>query len=207
MMIFKDRAEAGKKLAEVLVFRKNQKNIVVASLLRGGVVLGQIIARKFKADHIPLAVAKIPAPENPELAIGALCFDIVYLDSSIVSMLGLDQATIKDQIVAARKKFSGYVERFSLNEKKLGQKIKNKIVVLTDDGIATGSSIKAAALFIKSRFAKKIILAVPVAPTDFEEKGFAKVIILHKDPFLASVSQFYERFPQVEDNEVKKILY
>jgi predicted phosphoribosyltransferase len=210
-MIFKDRRQAGERLAGTLkndpyIKRRWARSRVVAvSLLRGGIIVGDIIAKNLKIDHRPLAVAKIPAPGNPELAIGALSFDVTYLEPKVVSSLALDKATIQNQIGAAREKFKSYQQRFSLEEKKFNQ-LKNKAVILVDDGIATGSSMKAALLFVKSKKPKKIFLAVPVAPTDFEGKGFDKVFILHRDLFLSAVSQFYENFPQVEDNEVKSIL-
>lgn len=211
-MIFKDRAEAGERLAGIL---KNdpyikqpptRKKGVVISLLRGGIVLGDIIAKKLAIDHLPLAVAKIASPSNPELALGALCFDITYLDPKIVSSLSLDKASIQKQIKLAQEKFASYQKRFFLNEKMYNRLI-DCLVILVDDGIATGSSVRAALLFVKSKKPKKIFLASPVAPVDFEEKGFDKVFIIHKDPYLSSVSQFYQNFPQVEDKEVEKMLY
>ena len=84
MVIFKDRVDAGKKLADFIVksdfFKKikNKKNIIVVSLLRGGVVVGFEIAKKIGVKNLPLPVAKISSPENPELAIGALCFSQIY---------------------------------------------------------------------------------------------------------------------------------
>ena len=77
---------------------------------------------------------------------------------------------------------------------------------MVDDGIATGASMKAAALFCKNKKATEVILAVPVAPPDFETEGFDRVFILHKDPGFHAVSQYYDYFPQVEDSEVKKLL-
>ncbi len=210
-MIFKDRAEAGKKLATMLKNdphikrRFDQSGGVVVSLLRGGVILGDIIAKDLKINHQPLAVAKIPAPSNPELALGALCFDFIYLEPSVASSLGDDQALIKKQIAIASEKFKNYQKQFSLNKRQFNQ-LKNASIILVDDGIATGSSIKAALLFIQSKKPKKVFLAVPVAPADFDEKNFDQVFILHKDPFLSAVSQFYEKFPPVENEEVKKII-
>ena len=202
-MIFKDRKEAGEKLAGLL-FKKRLKNAVVVSLLRGGAVVGEEIANKLKSPHIPLAVAKIPAPLEQELAIGALCFDFTYLESRITNSLNIERSAIRKQVDIAKEKFDSYLKRFDL--KKSNYRLKNKAVILTDDGIATGSTVKAALLFIKSLTPKKIILAIPVAPTDFETAGFDDVVILHRDPFFSAVSQFYKNFPQVEDEEVRKML-
>ncbi|MBI5127228.1 hypothetical protein HZA76_02115 [Candidatus Roizmanbacteria bacterium] len=203
-MIFKDRFVAGKKLANLIV-DKNLKNAVVISLLRGGAIIGREIYLKLKTLHLPLIVAKIPTPFQSELAIGALCFDFIYLESRIVNSLNIDKPTIKKQIGIAKKKFFLYVKKFNLN--KSIYKIKNKNVIIVDDGIATGSTVKASLLFVKSLNPKRIILASPVGPTDFENPGFDDLIILYRDANFSSVSQFYKNFPQVEDEEIKRLLY
>ena len=83
-MLFKDRRQAGEKLAAILkhdnVVSQNHKNIIIVSLLRGGVVVGKTIAENLQVKHLPLIVTKISAPNNIELAIGALCYDTIYLD-------------------------------------------------------------------------------------------------------------------------------
>lgn len=209
-MIFKDRRDAGRKLLVRLYedrdIKKGLKKVVVVSLLRGGVAIGDVIAKGLFCKHIPLVVAKIPAPFNPELAIGALCFDTVYLDKDVLQSINIDKATIRDQIGIARGKFVSYRKRFNLKQYMYTRNLKEKIVILVDDGIATGSTVKVAALYLKSKKPKSIFLAVPVAPSDFDTRGFDKVFILNKDPHFSAVSKFYERFPQVEDAEVKKYL-
>lgn len=203
-MIFKNRADAGKKLAALLK-KYAGRNSVVVSLLRGGVVVGGEVARILKCSHYPLPVAKISSPIQPELAIGALCFEEVFLDQAILKPYSFEKTVIVKQIKAARKKFSSYLKRFSI-KKSVFEKLKNKIVILIDDGIATGATMKAGALFLKTMSPKKIIAASPVGPTDFDEIGFDKVVIYHRDPFLSAISRFYQNFPQVEDQEIKKLL-
>lgn len=202
-MIFKDREDAGEKLSEKLFkdknLLKNRRQVIVVSLLRGGIVVGRVIARKLRLKHISLAVTKIPAPHNPELAIGALCFDTVYLQEDIIGQLDLKEESIKNQISIAKTKHKEYIKKFSLEKIDYEKKLKNKTVIIVDDGAATGATTKAALLFVKSKKAKKIILAIPVTPTDFDTKRFDQVFILHRDPFFSSVSQFYESFPQVEE--------
>lgn len=209
-MIFKDRADAGRKLLVRLFqdedIKKNTKKVVVASLLRGGVPVGSVIARGLAVKHFPLIVSKIPAPHNPELAIGALCFDITYLEKKIIESLRLDKPSIQNQIKIAREKFSAYRNRFNIRKTAYTRGLKNKIVILVDDGIATGSTIKAGMLFIKTKKAKRVFLAVPVAPVDFTTVGVDKEFFLYKDMGFGAVSQFYEHFPQVEDNQVKRLI-
>ncbi len=208
-MIFKDRGDTGLKLYFLIKddpsIKKNKKEVLVLSLLRGGVVLGATLAKKLGVSHLPLAVTKIPAPYNPELAIGALCFDVTYLEERVIKEIGLSKSEIAGQIKIAEHKFIEYCNRFNIKEKGYS-KLKNKIVIITDDGVATGATTKAAVLFARIKKPKKIILAIPVAPAGFEIKAVSKEYFLHKDPYLTSVSQFYQNFPQVEDEEVKKLL-
>lgn len=206
-MVFKDRAYAAEKLYQVL--KKNSRlkknKSVVVSLLRGGLILGDVLSKKLKTKHLGLVVTKIPAPFNPELALGALCFDVTYLEKYIIEQLKLNKKEISSQVVVAEQKFIDYCRRFGIKEKDYGV-LKNKVVVLVDDGIATGASAKAAALFCKSKSAKEVVLAVPVAPSDFKTEGFDRVFILHKDPGFRAVSQYYDYFPQIEDYEAKTLL-
>ncbi len=209
-MIFKDRQEAGRKLLVRLFqnkeIKKNKRRVLVVSLLRGGIIVGDIIAKGLQVNHLPLVVSKIPAPESPELAIGALCFDIVYLEKRVVNSIGLDNISISKQIETAKVKFNSYLKRFEIKKSSYSRRLKNKIIILVDDGIATGATVKAAILYLKSKKPKSIYLTIPVAPVDFYITGVEKQFILHKDIAFGAVSQFYEHFPQVEDNEVKKLL-
>jgi len=208
-MIFKDRRDAGERLSDELLknktLLKKRKDTVVVSLLRGGVIVGQAIAKRIRAVHLPLAVTKISSPFNQELAIGALCFSFVFLQKKIIHRLHLKKEAVDIQISIAKIRHLDYIQKFNLNIDQFKKKLRNKTVLIVDDGIATGATVKAALLFIKSKKPKKIILAVPVSPLDFIMKGFNKTVILHKDAFFSSVSQFYEHFPQVEDKEAESI--
>src|SRR3989344_8462324 len=114
-MIFKDRADAGRKLLVELykerVIKKNKRQVVVVSLLRGGIIVGEKIASGLQVKHLPLAVAKIPAPHNPELALGACCFDVVYLEKNVVNSLDISRVEIIVQINKAKDKFNSYLKR------------------------------------------------------------------------------------------------
>ncbi len=214
--MFKDRQGAGRELAQALLptVAKNKKECVVVPLLRGGIIVGHELAAALGAKHLPLAVAKIGAPGQEELAVGAVCFDMTYTDPHIVQSLGLDRKALKAQIKKAYEKFASYAKRFGLTERAFDG-IKHKTVIMTDDGIATGATVRAAYLFLKSKRPKRLILAIPVGPTDFDPAGqsplggaatFDKVIILHKDPAFAAVSQYYSDFHEVSDEEVKRLM-
>jgi predicted phosphoribosyltransferase len=205
-MIFKDRAEAGKKLAAVLSkdkdILKKRKNIVIFSLLRGGAIVGYQIAKRLSFPHFSLIVKKIGAPFNEELAIGALCNNEYFLDDSLIKRLGLDKGVIDNQIEKAKQKQKEYFKKFT-NKKKFPT-LRNKTIILVDDGIATGASILAALKYLRKQKTKKVILAVPVTPTDFSSVGFDKAVILHRDLWFNAVSQFYQEFGQLSDEEVKR---
>lgn len=209
-MTFKDRSDAGNQLAIALKkdadIRNNIGQVTIVSLLRGGIIVGNVIAEKLGVDHLPLVVTKIPAPYNPELAIGALCFDAVYLNQDIVGTLFLDKPTIEGQIDIAREKFDSYLNRFNLDENYYLNKFDGKITIVVDDGIATGSTAQVARLFLLQQKAEKVFLAAPVAPDDFDSNGFDGAFILDKDPYFGAVSQYYESFPPVTDEEVKNII-
>lgn len=206
-MIFKDRADAGTQLTKLIQknYRLEEKPIIV-SLLRGGVIVGDIIAKNLSLIHLSLAVTKIPAPYEPELAIGALCFNDIYLNKSIIDSLSLTKSEIDQQIKLAKNKFVDYCNRFNIKNQDFSI-IKNKVVILVDDGVATGSTAHAASLFLKHKEVKKVILCSPVAPTNFDKHGFDQLLTLYQDLHLSFISRFYQNFPQVEDEEVKDRIF
>jgi predicted phosphoribosyltransferase len=186
--------------------KNNLKNTLVVSLLRGGFIIGYQIAKKLSIPHFPLMVAKISAPHQEELAIGALCFNKIYWEKSILNSLNLPKNILNNQIKKAKEKFLNYCHEFNIKEEQF-QSIENKIVILTDDGIATGSTVNSAFLFLKSKKPEKVILAIPVAPSDFKNPGFDQQIILYQDPFLSAVSQYYQNFSQVTNEEINFLIY
>lgn len=205
-MIFKDRIDAGEKLATSLEKFPETKKAVVISLLRGGAILGAVISKELKIRHLPLVVTKIPAPLNPELALGAYCFNTIYLEPTIINSLEVDNKIIRKQISLAQKKFNDYLKKFNTKKADFEQ-MKNKTIIVVDDGIATGATVKAAISFLQKVSPKRIILAAPVAPIGFT-LGSIKIdrtIIIHWSPVFSAVSQFYKNFPVVEDKEIKKI--
>ncbi len=197
-MFFKNREEAGRKLAEVLKrrFKIEKDKFLILSLLRGGWVVGRAIEKQLKIPHLPLPVAKIPSPYNPEYGLGALCFDKVFIHDRSFS-----EEQIRNSLKVAREKFKKYLEKFNLKEEDY-EVVKGRNVFIVDDGVATGSSAEAAALFAKDKGAIRVILAAPVAPEDFSPKNFDEAVILHKDPYFSAVSQFYEDFSPVEESKI-----
>lgn len=203
--MFKDREDAGNKLAVKLRKTVKDKDFVVVALLRGGIVLGKKISDHFKIPLAPLAVKKIGAPLNPELAIGVVTFDkTYYLDKDLTKHLSVDEDYIKNAIKTKWREAEALQKRF-----KVKISLKNKKVVIVDDGVATGATAICTAIYARKEKVKEIILAAPVIPKDTLRninKYFDRIISLKKVDNLVSVSQFYEHFPQVEDNQVIEIL-
>jgi putative phosphoribosyl transferase len=205
MMIFKNRQEAGQKLAEALKDYKNERGTIVLALPRGGVVIGFEIA---KALGLPLDIIvsrKIGAPENPEYALGALAeTGEVILNEEETKYLNQDW--LKKEIEKEKQEAQ---RRLNLYRPGSPLKIKNKTVILVDDGLATGYTLEAAVASIKVRQPKEIIVAIPHGARDSIErikKKVDKVICLYSPLVYWAVGAHYQEFPQVSDQEVIKLL-
>lgn len=209
MAMFQDRAEAGFLLAEQLT----QKNIppsksVVIGIARGGVIVASIVSSILGIPLIPLSIKKISLEDQDELAVGAIApGDIIYWDPKVVADFELEKS---DLALLLKRTENVYKKRVALLRKymKLTTVI-GRTVLLVDDGVATGASVKAAALSLTKYGAKHIILAVPViSETVYNEllPAFKDIVTLTIAEDLHAVGQFYETFEQVSDDEVLKIL-
>lgn len=205
-MPFKNREEAGMRLAGKLLAYKDNPDVVVVALPRGGVVLGRIIA---DALHAPLDIViprKIGAPDNEEYAIGALTEDgeVVWNEA--------EKERYGEEVLAiiVKKEQKEAQRRLSLYRKNLPPRIfKDKIVVLVDDGIATGYTIRSAIKTIHKESPQKIVVALLGGPADTIEllkREIDELVILEIPPMFWAVGQLYEKFPQVEDGEVIGLL-
>jgi predicted phosphoribosyltransferase len=206
-LLFKNRVEAGRKLAGALVEYKGS-DVVVLGIPRGGVVVANEVAKALGAPLDIVVTRKIEAPGEPEYAIGAVTQEgDVIMDRQAAESLGATQAYLDDQV---RKKKEEVKERMQrLRGDASYPELEGKVVLIVDDGIATGSSVGAAVMSVKKRNPKDVVIAVPVAPADSVEmltEDGTKVICLETPgPFLA-IGEFYGDFEQVEDLEVKRIL-
>lgn len=203
-IIFKDRREAGKKLAELLG-ESQGSNAIVLGLPRGGVIVAKEVA---KALNLPLDIIvtrKIGAPENDEYAIGAIDLNGngVWNESERARV---DKKWLKNK-VASEKKEAG--RRWGIYRKGMGPlELKGKIVIIVDDGIATGLTMRAAVAYVREQAAKKIVVAIPVASGESvrDIKKYAEVRVVETPTFFSAVGEWYEGFPQVTDEEVIEIL-
>lgn len=207
-MPFKNRQEAGRMLAEKLLKYKRKQDAIILAIPRGGVEVGYEVAKLLGIMLDIIVTKKIGMPGDEEFAIGSVAPDKSYsINDRITDVYNISEKRIKELVGEIgneiERRYKAYKGTYKL------QNLKNKIVILVDDGIATGFTTKAAIEFIRRQKPKKIILAVPVAPKDTigeMEKIADEVICLNASDNFYSISQFYRDFPQLEDREVKKLL-
>lgn len=200
--LFKDREDAGEKLAKALEKYKKQRGVIIA-LPRGGVVVANIVARTLNLTLHVICPKKIGAPFNEELAVGAVLGDMVFLNDFAES---IDEKTLKETI-ETKKMESKAKEK--LYKKKELPPLDDMIAIVIDDGIATGATLEVSIAFLKKRRPKKIIIAVPVAPKDILEelkKKTDEVICLHSPYSFMAIGQFYQSFEEIKDSTVIDIL-
>jgi len=204
---FANRVDAGKRLAIAVAEYAGLKGFVLA-IPRGGVVVGYEIAQSLGFPLDVIVPRKIRAPENPELAIGAMTEDgTILLNDKLASYLGVSETYLqreieyqKSEIERRLKLYRGHTHRSDL---------KNRDVIIVDDGIATGSTMKAALASVRKSGAKTVSVAIPVGPpsTISElEKQADRVICLHTPEAFDAIGQFYEDFTQTTDEEVIELL-
>ena len=208
MIRFKDRSDAGEQLAHRLLEYANNPQVCVLGLARGGMVTAHAIA---KILHVPcdvIVVRKIGSPYNPEMALGALSEDgSVILDAHFMRLMGETTASL--QPILEKEKHELERRKNLYRDGRPLPDVRHKIVILADDGVATGATMKAALKTVRAQEPQKIIIAVPVASSEFlndmRHEGIHVVCITLLDP-MGAISPFYERFPQVTDNQVVQLL-
>lgn len=201
-MIFKNREEAGQKLAKKLLIYKKEKPLIFA-IPRGGVVIGFEAAKVLKAPLKLVIVRKLPAPLNSELGIGAIAKDVMILDHDIINRLGLLGQEVKAIANEERKELARRMEKY--DSKYSLKDARGRVVILVDDGFATGVSAKAAIKALKLHKPKKIIIAVPVCSYETAQKlkkEVDKFICLEAPKKFWAVGMWYANFPQLTDEEV-----
>ena len=206
-IFFKDRTEAGFLLSQKLAKYKSKKNAIVLGIPRGGVVVAKAVSENLKLPLDIVVTKKIGAPNQEELAIGAVGPEgTIILDNKLIDTLGVKREYIEKM---ASQKSDEIVERLIKFGKTKDSKFKNKTIILIDDGIATGATVEVAVKYLKYKKANKIIIAVPIIPksTVPKFKNMVDELIALKIPFVFdSVGRFYKDFSQVTDNEVSKII-
>jgi len=205
--VFKDREQAGRLLAQKLLPFKRKRDTVVVGVPRGGMPIAIALAKKLNLPFDFIVTKKLGAPGNKELAIGAVGLSVKVHDKDLIERLGVTEEYLKFEEENKRKEIKELTTKFRKAKKK--ENIKDKRIILVDDGIATGATLEAAILYLRKKRAKEIILAVPVAPIESVDKFGAvvdKIVVLETPKNFYAVGQFYEHFPQITDEEVLKLL-
>jgi putative phosphoribosyl transferase len=206
-VLFKDRVEAGKKLAAALSEFKG-KDTVVLGIPRGGVVVASEVAVGLGAPLDIVVTRKIEAPGEPEYALGAVTQEgDVIMDRQAAESLGAGKEYLDKQIRQKREEVKDRLQ--TLRGDAPYPQLGGKVVIIVDDGIATGSSVGAAVMSVKKRGPKKVVVATPVAPASTVEllsEDGTRVVCLETPADFLAIGEFYSDFEQVEDSEVRQIL-
>ena len=207
-MIFKDRIEAGEALAHMLQKYKNQEDVIVIGLPRGGIPVAYQVAEEL---HLPLDLVcprKIGAPMNKEFAIGAITeTGKGIFDANTIARLHIPQEYIDREVENEKRRAQRRLETYRQGQPP--RDLKGKTVIIIDDGLATGSTMKAAIHSTRSEGAAAIVVAVPVSPPDTLEEIqeiVDEVICLDAPLFFQAVGQFYEDFSPTSDDEVIELM-
>ena len=204
---FSGRIEAGQSLAREMEELHGQKAVVLG-IPRGGVIVAQPICLALEADLDIVLSHKLGAPGNPELAIGAVCEDgKLFVDESIASCMGADDSYIEREKTHQLQQMAHRVQQY--REILPKTPLAERIVIVTDDGVATGATMQAALWAVRHEKPQRLIAALPVGPEDTLTKlseHADKTICLQAPPFFSAISQFYLQFAQVEDEQLLEIL-
>lgn len=202
-MIFRDRKDAGLRLAELLKEFRDKKCVVIA-IPRGGVEVGYYVAEALECPLEVTVPRKIGAPMEPELAVGAAAEDgTLYVEEEVARVVGVGgewlEKAVERELREVQRRIKVYRDGKSL------PRLDDYTVIVVDDGVATGATMIATLRFLKKLGAKKIVAAIPVAPPETLPKLRAEadevVCVETPTPFYA-IGQFYKDFSQLSDTEV-----
>ena len=207
-MVFKNRIEAGQKLAAELAKYAHEKKLLILALPRGGVPVAYEVAAALKAPLDVFVVRKLGVPGQEELAMGAIASGGVrVLNEEIIQHLGIFEDVIAR--VAAREQQELERREFTYREGRPLPEISGKTVILIDDGLATGATMRAAVTALKAKRPHKLIVAVPTAAPDtcasIQKLVDRMVCLITPMPF-GGVGAWYEDFSQTTDQEVQELL-
>lgn len=204
--MFRDREEAGARLADSLSDLKGQ-DVVVLGIPRGGVEVAAVVARALGAPLDVIIPRKVGAPGNPELGLGAVAEDVEVLDERLIRVLAVNESYLRNEIAAQQEEIARRSTAYRGDNPPVP--LEGKVVVAIDDGVATGGTAVAALRWARARGAARVMLAVPVAPAEavhrLEQEADEVRVLATPEPFYA-VGQWYESFPQVTDERVVELL-
>lgn len=208
-MVYKDRTDAGKKLAEAVSEEAGKiRDGIVLALPRGGVPVADEVAKKLDLPLSVVVVRKLGHPNNPEYAIGAIASGGgKVLHDEAISRYGITHDQIQSVLKKEKRKLKKREELY--HGKRIELDIEGKTVLLVDDGIATGASMQVAVSTLRNMNLERLIIAVPVGPPDtirkLREIGDDVICPLQPTIF-GAIGRFYRDFSQVSNDEVRQIL-
>jgi putative phosphoribosyl transferase len=207
-MRFHDRTEAGRLLARELERYSGRDDVVVLALPRGGVPVGYEVAKALGAPFDVFVVRKLGVPGHRELAMGAIASGgLIVVDQELVRRLGIPEELIPRAIADELRELERREAAYRGDREP--PQLEGKTVILVDDGLATGATMRAAALAVRERNSARVIVAVPVAPAETRERLRDDVddvvCALTPEPFYA-VGFWYDDFSQTSDDEVRELL-
>lgn len=206
---FEDRAEAGRQLGRRLKEEYGDRSdVLVLGLPRGGVPVAREVARILDAPLDVLVVRKLGVPTQPELAFGAIAAGGVrYVDDDMVRRVGLSDEQVEEVVSREREELRRREVEFRGDAGEIA--VEGRTVLVVDDGVATGATLRAALRVLREADPGRIVVAVPVAPSDSlrELEGDADEVVCLRtpEPFFA-ISPHYRHFPQTSDEEVRRLL-
>lgn len=207
-MRFANRAEAGQILAEELKRYQEAPDTVVLGLARGGVPVALEVAKALGLPFDVFILRKLGVPGHEELAFGAIATGGVHvLDEETIDAVGLSPADMHRALTLARQEMERRERRYRKDRHPVN--VKGKTIILVDDGIATGSSMRAAIAALRKMQAARIVVAVPVAPPRTCERlrrEAEEVVCVYAPEAFYAVGAFYDDFGQVSDEEVEELL-
>ncbi|MEA3345380.1 MAG: phosphoribosyltransferase [Chloroflexota bacterium] len=207
-MRFQDRREAGRLLAERLEFLEEREELLVLGIPRGGVVVADEVARALDAPLDVFIARKLRAPHNPELAVGAVASSgEVVLDERLIEDLGVPQSYLEAETERQRAEIQRRMKAYRGGRPALD--LKDKTIILTDDGVATGATMRAAIQALEATELRELIVALPVGPPDIIQKlanMVDRMVCLHTPSLFWAVGAFYVDFRQTTDAEVIQLL-
>jgi putative phosphoribosyl transferase len=204
--MFGDRREAGERLAAELADLRDEDPVVLG-IPRGGVEVAAVVARALGAPLDVIIPRKIGAPGNPELGLGAVADDVEVLDHHLIRVLNVSEDYLRTEIAAQREEIARRASAYRGGRPPVN--LSGKVAVIVDDGVATGGTAVAALRWARAKGARKVVLAVPVAPVDasrrLQDEADEIHVLATPEPFFA-VGQWYGSFPQVSDARVIELL-
>jgi predicted phosphoribosyltransferase len=205
---FRDRFHAGRRLAVALQPYAGRPNLLVLALPRGGVPVGYEVARALTAPLDVMLVRKLGVPGHEELAMGAIASGgIRILSDDVVRAFGIPERVVAT--IAANEEEELDRRERAYRDHRPPPQVKGRTVILVDDGLATGSTMRAAAAALRTRQPERLVVAVPVAPPEtcavLQSEVDDVVCARAPEPFFA-VGNWYDDFSQISDQEVRHLL-